>query len=191
MSGETKNPMSNFGFRCMAWFFKLRDLFVKPGRRLEKVRLGERMSVLDYGCGPGSYTIPAAKLVGPEGKVFAVDIHPLAVNTIEKKASKEGLRNIETVLVRGYDTGIPDSSIDRVLLLDTLHGIDDPEALFREIHRVLKRDGLVFMDQEHMSESRARELVERTGLFAIAETEGGDWLVAPRQESDRRPEEPS
>jgi len=129
--------------------------------------------------------------VGPEGKVFAVDIHPLAVSTIEKKASKKGLKNIETVLVRGYDTGVPDSSIDRVLLLDTLHGIDDPDALFREIHRVLKRDGLIFMDQEHMSESRARELVEGTGLFTIAEMEGGGWLVTPRQASGGRPEEPS
>ena len=101
------------------------------------------------------------------------------------------MKNIETILVQGYDTGIPDSSVDRVLLLDTLHSIDDPEALFREIHRVLKHDGLVFMDQGHMSESRARELVEGTGLFAIAEMEGGGWLVTPRQASDGRPEEPS
>ncbi len=48
--------------------------------------------VLDYGCGPGNYTIVAAELVGPSGKVYAVDIHPLAIREVQNKADIKGLK---------------------------------------------------------------------------------------------------
>jgi len=136
--------------------------------------------VVDYGCGPGRYTVPMAKLVGPKGKVFAVDIHPLAISTIKEKAVRESLTNIKLILVDSYNTGIQGSSIDLVLLVDTFHQIGDRDALLREIHRILKQDGILFMDPGHMKMSRAREIVESIGFFTIVECRGHDILVAPK-----------
>lgn len=171
---------SDIAFRLMTLTYKFRDLLQNPRRSLAKAQLGKGMSVVDYGCGPGSFTIPAAELVGLEGKVFAVDIHPLAIRAVKQKASRKGLQNVETVLVEGYDTGIGESSIDRVLLIDTIHLIEDPDALFREIHRMLKPDGLLFMEKGHMAMSEQKEILEKSGLFKITESQGL-MILAARQ----------
>jgi len=176
-----KEPESNIAFRLMALTYKLRDLFQDPRRSLEKARLGNGMSVVDYGCGPGSFTIPAAELVGPKGKVFAVDIHPLAIKSVGEKARQKGLENVETILVRGYDTGIAASTVDRVLLIDTIHAIDDPDALFHEINRMLKPDGVLFMEKGHMPISDQKKLVEDSGLFEIVESQDLMILATPRR----------
>jgi len=173
-------PESDAIYKLNIWFYKLTDLIWNPRRRLEKIPIKEGMAVLDYGCGPGRYTLPIAKLVRPKGKVFAVDIQPLAISTIKEKAARESLTNIEAILVNSYNTGIEDSSIDLVLFLDTLHRIGDCAALFLEIRRVLKEDGILFMDPGHMKMSGAREIVENTGLFTIAECQDHDMLVVPK-----------
>ncbi|MGQ9571988.1 MAG: class I SAM-dependent methyltransferase [Dehalococcoidia bacterium] len=177
---STEKPKSALAFRVMTLVYKLRDLLHNPRTSLEKARLAEGMSVVDYGCGPGSFTIAAAELVGSEGKVFAVDIHPLAIASVNQRASRRGLQNVETILVRGYDTGIEQSSIDRVLLIDTIHLIEDPNALFREIHRMLKPDGLLFMEKGHMPMARQKEILEKTGLFRVVECENLMILAAPQ-----------
>jgi ubiquinone/menaquinone biosynthesis C-methylase UbiE len=175
-----KRRESDIAFRFMTLGYKLRDLFQNPRRSLEKARLREGMSVVDYGCGPGNFTIAAAELVGGKGRVFAVDIHPLAIRAVKQRASRKGLRNVETVLVQGYDTGIGESSVDRVLLIDTIHLIEDPDALFREIHRMLKPDGLLFMEKGHMAMSEQKDVVEKDGLFKIVESQGLMILAAPQ-----------
>ena len=183
MPNEKKpEPMPDAGFRGMMWCFKLVDLFWKPEKRLKKIPLKEGMKIVDYGCGPGRYTIPIAKLVGPEGKVFAVDIHPLAISTVREKASREALTNIDAILLDSYDTRIKESSIDLVLLVDTFHMISDTNALFQEIHRILKGDSLLFMDPGHMKLESAIEIVESAGFFTIKECCGKDMLVAPKTE---------
>ena len=181
MANEKKlKPMPDCAFKGMTWLYKLTGLIWNPQQHLKKIPIKEGMVVVDYGCGPGRYTLPVAKLVGLKGKVFAVDIQPLAIKTIKEKAVRESLTNIEAILVDSYNTGIQGSSIDLVLLLDALHMISDCGALFQEFHRLLKQDGLVFMDPGHMRMSRAREIVESTGFFTIVECRGHDMLVAPK-----------
>jgi ubiquinone/menaquinone biosynthesis C-methylase UbiE len=178
-----KMSESDVGFRLMTLAFKFRDLLQNPRKSLARARLGKGMSVVDYGCGPGSFTIPAAELVGKQGRVFAVDIHPLAVRAVKQKASRKGLQNVEAILVQGYDTGIEESSIDRVLLIDTIHLIEDPDTLFSALHRMLKPDGLLFMEKGHMAMSEQKEILTNTGLFRIQEAEGLMMLAAPQPQS--------
>jgi ubiquinone/menaquinone biosynthesis C-methylase UbiE len=82
--------------------------------------------------------------------------------------------------VRGYDTGIEASSVDCVLLIDTIHRIEDPDALFREIRRILKPDGLLFMHKGHMPMPEQRDLVEKSGLFEVVESQDLTILAVPR-----------
>ena len=173
-------PMPDWSFKGMTWLYKFRDFTGYPQRRLKKIPLKEGMAVVDYGCGPGGYTILMAKLVGPKGKVFAVDLHPLAIKMIKEKAARESLTNVEAVLVDSYNTGIQSSTIDLILLLDTLPLIKDHNALLGEIYRLLKPNGLMFMSHARIRASRTKEMVENTGLFTIVECRGHDMLVAPK-----------
>ena len=87
--------MSNVHFMFMCLGFKFRDLLFPPKTRLTEsgiIKVG--YFVLDYGCGTGSYSIAAAELVGRSGKVYALDIHPLAIQKLEKSTSKKGMKNI-------------------------------------------------------------------------------------------------
>ena len=72
-------PMSTFSFKSMSFILKFRDAFLGPRRILNKIEgIRNGISILDYGCGPGSFTMAAAEMVGKNGTVFAADVHPLA-----------------------------------------------------------------------------------------------------------------
>ena len=172
--------MPNVVFRMMRWAFRVMDLFVDPTRRLGKVRIGRGTTVVDYACGPGRYTPCLARAVGPEGKVYAVDNQPLAIGMVREKASRAALANIEVILVDAFDTGIPESSVDLVVFLDALHQIAEHQLLFEQLHRMLKPEGRIFLEPGHMRLSRAKEIVEGTGLFDIAETWRHEFLLVPR-----------
>jgi len=68
-------PMSKAGFKFMLRHFKNRDKKYPTHNKIKKINIHEGNVVLDYGCGPGSYSIAAAEVVGDSGKVFAADIH--------------------------------------------------------------------------------------------------------------------
>jgi ubiquinone/menaquinone biosynthesis C-methylase UbiE len=102
---------SNLGFRLMALSYKIIDLIRPAMNILEEVGIKPEFHVLDYGCGPGSYLAPLAELVGKEGKIYALDVHPLAIQMVQKIASKKQLENVETIR-SDCKTGLPDNSID-------------------------------------------------------------------------------
>lgn len=171
-------PMSAATFKFMVWAFNVVDVFSSRRRYLRKVPLKEGMTVVDYGCGPGRYTIPVAEMLGAKGRVLAIDIQPLAIKTVMKKAAGKCLTNIESVLIDSYQTGIQDASVDMVLLIDVIHSISDCNALFHEINRLLKPDGLLFIEPSHMKASEAKEMVESTGLFTLVKLEGKSLLMS-------------
>lgn len=158
-------PMPNLFFRGMAMTLRFMERYKKPRERLIRVGLKRDQTVLEYGCGAGSYTIPAAQLVGEKGTVYALDIHPLAVQAVEKRARKEQLSNVKTIL-SDRNTGLPDESVDVVLLYDTLHMVRDKQALLRELHRVLKPEGLLSADHEHTDTEAFLQTMAQGGLFS-------------------------
>ncbi len=102
----------------------------------------EGQTFLDYGCGTGDFTIPAAKKVSENGKVYALDYFPRQLEIVEEKSIKEGLTNIETIL-SDSKTGLPDESVDVIWMCDVLHEIKERRAVLEELHRVLKREGFL------------------------------------------------
>ena len=160
-------PKSNFDFRFMSLGFRFRDFFSPRGDVLAEVGIELGFIILDYGCGPGSYSIVAAKLVGKSGKVYALDIHPLAVRRVQDIASKKSLTNVETIL-SDCKTGLPDNSVDVVLLYDTLHTLSDPDGVLKELHRVLKPDGVLSFNDHHIREEKEiMSKITATGLFRL------------------------
>jgi ubiquinone/menaquinone biosynthesis C-methylase UbiE len=160
------DKMSNMSFRMMSAMLAIRDLVSPRMQVLEEAGIMQGFQVLEYGCGAGSYTILAAGLVGEAGKVYALDIHPISVRTVEKKAVKAGMGNIETIL-SGCDTGLPDASMDVALFYDTFHLLSAPDEVLKEIHRVLKPNGIMSFSDHHMKEKEIISSVEKDGLFRL------------------------
>ncbi|TFF86183.1 MAG: class I SAM-dependent methyltransferase [Promethearchaeota archaeon] len=152
----------------MSFFFKIRDLFSSPTNKLEEAGIKEGMVILDYGCGPGSYSIMAARLVGQSGKVHSLDIQPLAIKKVENRAKKNNLQNIETIL-SNCKTELPDKSIDTVLFYDTMHSINELDCVLKEFHRILKSSGLLFVDDHHFDQQEIISKVDQNDLFIFNE----------------------
>ena len=172
MSTTTNRPhTSNTSFRVMAWYLRFRERFRKPAEFVSTLGIEEGHKVLDYGCGVGSYTIPAARTVGESGRVYALDIHPIAIERVEKRARKEGLANIETIQ-SDLATGLPDEHLDFALLIDVYTWIDDKIGLLKEIHRILQPSGKLVFLIDHASPDGCKEMVEESGLFKFILQEG-------------------
>lgn len=171
MDSERTKPLPNITFRLMAFFLALHRRFVDVRKPLERAGIKEGQTILDFGCGPGHYTIAAARMVGPKGKVYALDIHPLAVRSVEKKAKKASLTNITTIL-SDRDTRLPDQSIDIALAYDMIHMVEDKQALARELHRVLKPNGLLSVIVGHIKVKDVLPILEQDGLFSLRDRHG-------------------
>jgi len=94
-------------------------------------------SVADVGAGSGWFTVRAARRVGPSGTVYAVDINPEAKEYIGKRAEKEKLGNVKTILSKPDDPMLSADSVDAVLLLKTYHEVARPVELLRNLRGAL------------------------------------------------------
>ena len=158
--------MSDFHFRFMSLGYKFRDLMLPRKNVLDEIGIVVGSCVLDYGCGPGSYSVIAAEMVGAAGKVYALDIHPLAIQRVQNIAAKKRLTNIETIS-SDCATGLGNNSVDVVLLYDIFHGLSAPDAALEELHRVLKSDGILSFTDHHMKENEIVSGVTDRGLFKL------------------------
>lgn len=171
MNVHESKRLSNTVFRMMAFYLGLRHRLEDVRKPLAKAGIKEGQTVLDFGCGPGHYAIAAAKMVGAKGKVYALDIHPLAAQSVEKKAKKAGLTNITTIL-SDKGTGLPDRSVDIALAYDMIHMVKDKQALARELHRVLKPNGLLSVIVGHIKVEEVLKILEEDGLFSLRDQHG-------------------
>jgi SAM-dependent methyltransferase len=154
------------GFLLLWLCFAVRDLLRPPQRKLEKTGLGPGASVLDYGCGPGSAALAAARMVGASGRVFAADISRTALRFVARSARLRGLRNVET-LHTDCATGLPDNSLDLILLHDVFHDLKQPGPVLAELHRVLRPGGLFCFSDHHLDLAAAVRDIEATALFRL------------------------
>jgi len=157
-------------FKLMDILFNIID-FIYPyvDKRVQKFGIGPGMTIVDYGCGPGRYTTRFAKLVGKQGKVFAVDVHELAIGAVKKKVEKYGLKNIVPILAKGYNSTLPDHIADVVCTIDMFFIIKKPAEFLAELKRITKADGILVIDDGHQSRSVTMEKISQSGLWDIVE----------------------
>lgn len=108
---------------------------------LEVLKLQPGQVVCDLGCGNGFYTLPMAELVGPKGKVLAVDIQQEMLHLLAERAKGEQLANVETILGSPVDPRLPEGQLDLVLLVDVYHEFSHPEQMLAAIRKSLKPKG--------------------------------------------------
>ncbi len=160
-------PMSNIHFRLMSLSLRFRDFFWSQMDVVMEAGVRPGFQVLDFGCGIGSHSIIASELVGAKGKVYALDIHPLALKKVCELAAKKKLSNIQTIC-SNCATGLKDGSIDVVLLYDVFHGLSDPNSVLQELHRVLRQNGLLSFTDHHMDDGEVVSKLTNMGLFTLS-----------------------
>ena len=162
------NPQSKTGYRFMVWTFKAMDLFAKPDRHLDDFRLPKGAVVVDYGCGPGRYIRKASEQVGGDGRVYAADIHPMAIDLVGTKIKRHGLTNVIPVLLGDHRSAIADHSADVVYALDMFHQVSDPEGFLADVYRITKPKGVFYLEDGHQSRSQSLDKIKRSGLWRVA-----------------------
>ena len=163
--------MSDSGYKVMAFTFKVRDFF-RPRRNIVKeIGLKPGFQVLDFGCGPGSYIVPVAELVGEPGKIYALDVNPAAIQMVKNLASRKNLKNVETIL-SDCKTGLPDESVDVVLLYDAFHDLHNPDEVLEELRRVLKPSGVLSFNDHHLKKDEILSGITGKGLFHLHQSKG-------------------
>ena len=101
---------------------------------LKRLGVKRGQKVLDFGCGSGTYAIPAAKIVGAGGRVYALDKNGFVLNELMEKARSAGLNNISRIDTKGEPSiELADKSIDVALLFDVLHSYYFPRAEDRRV----------------------------------------------------------
>jgi ubiquinone/menaquinone biosynthesis C-methylase UbiE len=156
-----------FAFSVMTVLFRIRDLIRPRTKILQEVGLKPGFNVLDFGCGPGAYTVALSRMVGKTGLVYALDRHPMAVEKIEALAARHGLKNVRTLLADNGPIALPDDSCDVVLLYDVFHGLPDPDNVLAQIQRVLKPSGFLSFSDHHMGRQAILSGISGSGRFHL------------------------
>lgn len=148
---------------------KLHEIEQKAVMILKEIGIKKGQTVLDFGCGSGNYTIPAAKIVGEKGCVYALDKDEEALKELMQRVENHKLKNVEIIKTSGdIDIRLDNDSVDAVLLYDIFwyFPLEDPRLseLLNEVYRVLKPDGLLSVYPKHIDSERLKEKIESAGF---------------------------
>lgn len=165
----------------------LRRRMQPAGKLIARSGIKPGMKVLDLGCGSGAYTADAARMVGTDGKVYALDVQPAMLEQLRKKLAKPenaDISNIELIQASAYELPFEDASLDVVYLVTVLEEIPDIPRALAEVKRVLKPGGVVavteFFPDPDYSTRRTTAKKLAASDFARDAVEGGFFNYTAR-----------
>ena len=158
-----------------------------PNRIIERSGIKQGMYVLELGCGSGSYTTYMARVVGADGKIYALDIESKMLKQLENKLAKpenKDINNVELVNKSAYELPFPDNSLDLVYTVTVLEEIPDKHKALSEVWRVLKPGGLLavteqLIDPDFPLKSTTVKLGQAAG-FVLDSSKGNLWTYTVR-----------
>ena len=164
-----------------------RRMLQPPRKVIERSGIKQGLQVLEIGCGSGAFTIDAARTVGEQGKVFALDIEEKMLAQLQKKLSRpenRDINNIEPVNKSAYELPFSDNSMDVVFTVTVFQEIPDKNRALAEIKRVLKSGGILaitewFPDPDYPFKSTTVKQVTNIG-FDIEQVSGNLWHYTAR-----------
>lgn len=166
-----------------------KDTDLMAEKALREIGICEGQTILDFGCGPGYYAIPAGEIVGDVGVVYALDKNGGKLKELRKRIRKRKLSNIE-IVKSSEDPNIEleDHSIDVTLLFDIFwyFSLTDPRLyeLLREVRRVSMTGSLLSVYPKHTNSGKLKEKIEGTG-FKFRDQYSGTLLHQGQPEEGR------
>lgn len=157
MNDEKVCPVEKAG-ALDSWY---RKILQNPKRMLKK-HITKGMKVLDFGCGPGFFTLEAAKMVGKTGKVIAADLQQGMLDIVQNKIKGSDLEDIVSLHKCEADSiGLSDD-IDFIIAIYVVHETPDPDNTFREMYDLLNPGGKVLSidPKMHFSREGFRQMIE-------------------------------
>ena len=149
---------------------KMYSLFMDGESMLKSAGIKENDVVLEVGCGPGFFTIPAAKIVGDNGFVYAIDINPFAIKKVDKKLLREDIKNVKTMLVDVTESTLEDKSITIAFFFGVIHSLMDVlDETINEMHRILEDQGTMVIQKSWKSTKDLIKKITEKGLFDFIE----------------------
>ena len=136
-----------------------REVFVKRHEITKALGLKRGMAVADVGAGTGLFTRLFAELVGPEGRVYAVDISKEFLDYIAAQAKAKGQAQVVTVRGTQNSTNLPAGSVDLVFLCDVYHHLEDHEKILSSIHQALRPGGSLVLVEFDRVEGKSSDFV--------------------------------
>jgi ubiquinone/menaquinone biosynthesis C-methylase UbiE len=176
LCGNEMDRMPNFAFRMMSAMFTIQDWLRPVGAAVDAFNIRPGDVVVDYGCGPGRHVKRASELVGETGVVYAVDIHELAKEAVERLAEKHALANVRPMVTNGASIDIPGGTADIIYALDMFHMVGNPDQFLKELCRILKPNGVLYLEDGHQSRAQSKEKVLKSGVWRV-EAETSKHLV--------------
>ncbi len=163
----SKEAGPNWAFKIMTLIHDnpLRRKFSNAVSTLKNAGLKSGQTVLEIGCGPGFFTIPAAKILGEKGILYALDVHPLAIKSVTRKIQKANVTNVKLVLENATNTSFSDNHFDLAFLFGVPRMIKNSQffsTLLEELYRIIKPKGILSI------KTRNKEIVsevERNGFI--------------------------
>jgi ubiquinone/menaquinone biosynthesis C-methylase UbiE len=144
----------------------LYGLFRDPYKALNAAGLEDGQQVLEVGCGPGFFTVPAARIVGETGSVLAVDVNPLAAEHVQRKIEMEGTTNARAMSANAARTDLPDQGFDLAFVFGFARPIGGMKAIWLELYRLLKPTGILSIEGRLRPPSELFQLVKRQGRIS-------------------------
>ncbi|MCM1566423.1 MAG: class I SAM-dependent methyltransferase [Dehalobacter sp.] len=159
-----------------------------PEKILTDIGLKRGMTFVDVGCGDGYFSIPAARMVGQEGKVIAIDIDKGSIMRLQQKAAEEGFGNLSAEAHAAEETIACEGCADFVFFGIDLHDFADPAQVIRNAGQMLRPSGLlVDLDwkpepmsfgpplEKRFSIGKAQQLIESAGFHTTSVNEAGPY----------------
>jgi len=164
---DLKKHGSNFAFTIITLVHDnpLLPLLVNPSRLLRDAGLRPGQHVVEVGCGPGFYTIPAAEIVGQNGLVYAVDIHPRAIARVKKKVAEKGIKNVLPILANASNIGLADKSVDVAFFFGLPRIVGGLETVLVEMRRILKQEGTLAFKKSRRPEQWMVKKMGKQGML--------------------------
>lgn len=143
-----------------------RDAWQRPDEVLKAMALSPSMTVADIGAGTGYFSVRLARAV-PSGQVIATDIEPDMVRYLEQRAAREQLGNVRALQAPMASSGLTASSVDRILIVDVWHHIEDRIAYARDLAAALRPGGRLFVVDFTLSAKRGPPVAMRIAPEAL------------------------
>lgn len=162
------------------WIQRLERPARIPGLKVDEViaRLGLKPGdvVADIGAGTGAFVIPFAKAVAPSGRALAVDIWPELLAHITTKASRDGVKTLDTVLAALDDPRLPKGTVDVAFFHDVFHNTNDRQAYLRTLVSELKPGGRIAIVEQEFDDPIAKKWDKPEDR--ITREQVGGWMAA-------------